>query len=245
MGETSKKGIRGIAVTVALTLLGGVGGWFGSVFTYKGTLAQSSSSLEAKYLEAFTKELENLRASAVARSEELRSLYMTNKELREKNEELLDELEKLRTTQMPGDTPALLEALINAMPYPAWLHEVGNNNWFINDAYSKKWHVTRKDFWTPINIFERYPKDAAAVYVANDMRVVASGVARVFREDISEYVLLPEGPNNPTDEWSILKVPISVGNKQYVFGAAFRTNDPTAPSSIFDGYPDAVKEPEP
>jgi len=122
------------------------------------------------------------------------------------------------------------------MPYPAFLHEVGKNDWYLNDAYSDAFSVNRREFWTPINILRRYPVAISANYVANDMQVIESRVAEIFSERVTDRILFPESPSNPVKERDVLKIPMIVEGKSYIFGACL--NDHT-PGSIFHPYQEA------
>lgn len=229
MSDEAKQNLKGWAATLIVALIGAAGGWFGSVLTYKSNLAATGSSLEEKYLGAFTTEIDKLRATVTLRDETISTLQSEIRNLTVEVESLREAVEQAETTSIHPDAEELLEMVMNAMPYPAWLHEVGKSNWFLNDAYADVFKVNRANFWTPINILRRYPSEMSARYVANDMHVVELRKGHLFREMVNSYVLYPESPSNPSSEWEVLKIPMLVSGNQYVFGAW-----------VTDGTPDSI-----
>jgi hypothetical protein len=237
MSDTVKKGLKGTGITVALAIISLITSWLGYHYVFRAdveTAAKvSAATLEEKYLAAFTRELDSLRAESKVKAEELKMLYEANRDLRKENSEVRDLLRRYEVTSVPQDAKQLIELVFNSMPYPAWLHEVGKNNWYLNDSYSTIFHINRANFWTPINILRRYPSEVSAKYVANDMHVVEARVGQIFTEKVNQMVLYPEGPDNPAKEWTVLKIPMVVEGKSYVFGACV---DGVVPDSIFTPF---------
>ena len=210
-------------VTGILTCIGTIAAaWI----ALRGKLAQTSANSQDALFTQLIAETASLRDVISERDKTIIELQAEITKLRNEVGELRTEIEKYESTRMPGDAPHILEQIMNIMPYPAWLHEVGANKWYLNDAYSERFRVNRKDFWTPVNIWRFDPSEAAAEYVAADMAVIESNIARYSVEHVSDAIMEAVSNDNPPREWDIVKVPIRAGGRNYVFGIATRSREP-------------------
>lgn len=191
---------------------------------------------EHKSAEGVARELmdqcRELQATITQRDARIGELQQQLKELTQEVESLKQMVEKYQSTAVHSDSTQILETLMQTMPHPAWIHEVGQNQWFINDTYSKRLNVHRNDFWDAVNVYRFYPAERAASFVANDMAVIQSGATHCFTEEFPDRILEPASNDNQKREWQVVKFPVVAGGKRYVIGMCHRPED--VPRSIFD-----------
>ena len=211
---------------------GAVVAWFGM----RAKTRAAELTQEERFVRQLIAETEKLRLCVTDRDATIAELQHEVRELSDQVARLRKDIEHYESTKAPGDSPQLLESIVNSLPYPAWIHEVGANNWYVNEAYADAFHVRRSDFWTPINVLRFYPASRAASYVAHDMAVVEANVGKLFEEKIPRRVMEPASPENEEELWDVVKIPIRAGGRNYVFGACQRTG--LAPTSLICGFKD-------
>ena len=131
------------------------------------------------------------------------------------------ELARYQLSQTDKDAKQILEKIIQSLPWPSWLHEVGKNRWYLNNAYNESFNIPSHSFWDHVNILATYPSQIAAHYVQNDMKVIEAGIPMYFEEPISRKVMEPISKLNPSKQWDITKTPIKLQGSVYVWGQAF------------------------
>ncbi|MBF84030.1 MAG: hypothetical protein CL489_06080 [Acidobacteria bacterium] len=138
--------------------------------------------------------------------------------LSEKVDRLRKQIKQMESNRIAYDTMHVVEGMMDTFPFPAWLHSVGENKWYVNDAYCKAFGIHRDTFWQGVNILAMYPAEIAAKYVQHDMKVVESNMGSLFTEQVSKNVM----QHDPQSEFEcdIYKMPIVAGGKRYIFGLA-------------------------
>jgi len=187
---------------------------FAAWLTYKATAGKTRSDFIEKLLE----ECKQLRNSLNGKDKLVLELQIEVRKLQEEVHGLREQLTSYESTRAPSDSPHLIERLVNTIPYPVWIHEVGANKWYLNDRYSKRFGVPRKDFWTPVNIFRFYPSERAAHFVQNDMAVIESNVGKHVIEQFPKRIMEPISNDNELIPWEVVKVPVRAGGRNYVLG---------------------------
>lgn len=208
-------------VLTALVTLGG------SYWAFRGQSADPEAKIRVEHMTKLFDENSKLREENDAKNETITTLQAQITSMQMQLRDLEEAVEKLESSNLYTDSGQILEEFVNHLPHPAWLHEVGENNWFLNRYYQQAFAVPRRSFWEPINVLARYPSDISAVYVSNDLAVVKAGVPMVFEEDVSDRVLFPPSPSNSTHEWEVLKIPLVCGGRNYVLGMCWRTGTAT------------------
>lgn len=138
----------------------------------------------------------------------------------------LEESEQLRKEQA---TPTFsrecvrsIGAIMNAFPFPAWVHPVKTMDWYLNDAYCERFTVARLSFCTPVNILSIYPTDLAAGFVQEDMAVIRANRRLVLPADlICRKIMDPPGTDNQGEMVEVVKSPILILGEPCIFGAAY------------------------
>lgn len=165
-------------------------------------------------------------------TQECQSLRKSNTDLMLRVSELQSEVHKLREQlEYYEDNHLAVEArdmLSNIFNYgfksPAWIHDVGNNRWYVNDPYCRQFSVDRPSFWHPVNIFGLYKPDDVRDYIRHDFQVLDCGVPIVFSESVRKRVMDPECEESIVAEFK--KTPIVIGDRQYIFGCMLSKHDP-------------------
>lgn len=135
-------------------------------------------------------------------------------------EEARETVKRYELTRVPENGKSLLEGWLQTLPFPSWIHEVGRNNWFLNDSYCEVFHIVRPGFWHPVNVFASFPDELAAQFVEEDMRVLAENKPAYFEQNIPMYLREPPGPENPTIRCEVVKRPWKVDERIYLMGTA-------------------------
>lgn len=204
-----------VETTTAITAICTFAGTAIAAFlTYKATAGQSKKDFIEKLLD----ECQELRDSLTGRDKLVLELQIEVRKLQEEVHSLRDQLQSYESTRAPSDSPHLIETLVNTIPYPVWIHEVGANKWYLNDRYSKRFGVPRKDFWSPVNIFRFYPAERAAHFVQNDMAVIEANVGKHVIEQFPRRIMEPVSNDNQLTPWEVVKVPVRAGGRNYVLG---------------------------
>ncbi len=191
-----------------------------AIFATYAAMKRASSDRQATILQGMIDRYEDSQNKLFERDAQISQLQKQVTDLQKEIHILRDKVDQYESTRVPADSSQLLEQLINTIHIPAWIHEVGANNWFINDAYCERFHVTRRDFWTPINVLRFYPAERAARYVGEDMAVIESGVHRCFEQEIPDKIMEPESEENQTRTFRVCKFPAKGGPREYLIGFA-------------------------
>tara|TARA_E500000318_G_C3549550_1_gene208266 strand:+ start:1037 stop:1720 length:684 start_codon:yes stop_codon:yes gene_type:complete len=198
-------------ITAICTFLGtGLAAWL----TYLATAGRTRKDFIEKLLD----ECQELRESLSKKDGLVLELQQEVKKLQNEVHALRDELIRYESTKAPTDSTQILEVFFQSFPTPVWVHEVGANKWYVNDIYTKIFSIKRKDFWTPINVFQYYPAELAAQFVSNDMDVVESGVGQYFTEKFPQRIMEVEDQTNMAIDWDVVKIPVRAGGRSYVIG---------------------------
>jgi hypothetical protein len=221
MGKALPQNVPQWLVSIVIALITAGAGLWGGLSLNESNEKKSEIDLQGVYLKSIIEEAGKLREINAAKDSQISDLQIQVTNLQNQVESLRKEIKVFELTRGPTDSAQILETIMDAMPYPMWIHEVGENNWFINQSYSDRFQVRRTAFWSPINIFSRYPVKLATEYVGHDMDVIKSGNPNVFDELIPEKILEPIGKNNPGHRWKVLKYPITAGGRKYVWGSAW------------------------
>lgn len=150
-------------------------------------------------------------------------------ELQEVKDRLID-CEKLR---LDYDFQYIVYNIFNYITLPAWLCDVQDNKWYVNDVYAKHFKINRQGFWTPINIMALFDEDLSAEYMANNMKAIQFGAPIITKEPIYKDLTSPVSLNNPSEDWHILKIPI-LGSQKYIIGIGFPPGKESLAEFMFD-----------
>lgn len=93
---------------------------------------------EERFVQQLIAETEKLRLCVTERDTTIAELQRKVRELSDQVARLRKDIEHYESTKAPGDFSQLLESIVNSLPYPAWIHEVGANNWYVNEAYARR-----------------------------------------------------------------------------------------------------------
>jgi hypothetical protein len=201
-------------------ILGAIATAVGAWYKFRGGIQIANQ----EFIEKLLDECEELRSSLSKRDSTINLLQDEVRRLHHEVSALKIEIQRYESTRVPSDSAQLLETVMNSFHLPMWIHEVGANNWFINDSYCEIFSVPRKDFWTPINLFRFYPVKLSAQFVGNDMAIIESGVGRYLEEDIPLRIMEPPSDKNPPKKWQVVKIPVRAGGRDYVFGFCSDSN---------------------
>lgn len=183
-----------------------------SQVSHKIQLAIESSRVEQQlqFYATVISECEKLRLS----NQDLQKQVMT---LQSEVHKLREQLEFYEENHLASEARDMLSSVFNDfIQRPAWIHDVANNKWYLNDAYCREFSVDRKTFWSPVNIFGRYDIESAIQYASNDMKVVESGTTITFEESIRRRIMDPK-----CDEYLVAKfqkTPFVINSRPYVVG---------------------------
>ena len=183
----------------------GVGGWWAWV----GRQSQTRADQQTQFYQQVISECQSLRSG--------------NTDLQKQIIELQNEVHLLREKleyyeENPGVQHAreLLEAVFCSNDEVSWIHDLSNNKWYLSDAYCRELSVIRSSFWTPVNIFGRFPVDDALRYAQNDYKVVETNTTIEFTEKVRKRVMDPNC--DLFLEGVFRKTPVVINSKPYVIG---------------------------
>lgn len=196
-----------IALAIVSAIATGIGGWWAFI----GKRAQSADQQRTEFYAQIMAECQSQRALIVNLNKQVTSLQNEVHLLREK----LEFYEENPATQQSRQ---LLESIFSSPALgPAWIHDLGNNRWYLNDQYCNQFNVIRKGgFWTPVNILGRYKADDALSYVKNDMEVIETNATIEFTETAKRRIMDPNCSETFTAKYR--KHPIRLGDDLFVFG---------------------------
>lgn len=179
------------------------------------------------YAELRSQQLETFKTLSL----QVDTLIQENTKLQAQVSELQKEVHELRQQveyyeENPAATFAreILKAFMdNAIQTPAWIHDVRNNKWYLNDAYCETFNVNRKHFWDPVNILGLYNLEDAQKYMQHDMQVIDTNTSIDFTERVREDIMNPKCTKFITAKFR--KVPYIHDETPYVFGKLLEVLD--------------------
>lgn len=168
------------------------------------------SEQQVKFYDTLMQEVQALRSENVELKNEIRACKAEVKKLEER-------LEYYERNPANAYARQLFAAVMDAFDRPVWLHDLANNNWYLNWAYCQQFGVTsRKDFWEPINLFGLYHTEDIAGYAENDMRVVKTNTSLEFTERVRKHIMNPECEDYINGRFR--KSPVVIGEQPFVMG---------------------------
>lgn len=194
-----------VLVAAVTTIGGGAAAFWG----WLKSRDASADTQRAKFYDTLLSEVQDLRNEC----RELRNQIDT---LETNCETFKSRLEFYEENTLAVQARQMLSHVMNNQRHPAWIHHVGENKWYLNDAYCEQFGVIRPSFWTPVNIFARYSPDDALQFIRNDLAALESGVACTFKERVHLRIMDPDC----TDiiEATFIKAPLAIGDSRYVIG---------------------------
>jgi PAS domain-containing protein len=216
--------VVGILVAIGSPL---ISAWWTSRSKKAQKAAEDQAARESAEREAIAKhyerESEQQREFYTTLMEEVRALRAENLELKNEIRKCQSEIEKLEQKleyyeRNPANSYArqLFAGIMNALKHPAWVHDIANRRWYLNDAYCRQFGVERSDFWTPINLFGRYKPEDIASYAENDLQVIHSNAPIEFTERVRASVMDPHCDDFVVGRFR--KSPVVIGEQPFVFG---------------------------
>lgn len=198
-------------ITAVVTVLGpAVAGWWAHRKGYiqlKFSKEEKVEDLKNKWVQEILTDNNNLRN--MYNSQQISIL-----ELKHEVKILKDELTFYRENRMAGDSRFMLSQILNTDDNPYWIHDLTANTWYVNDAFCKMFSVKRADFWTPVNLFARYPETFIAEYLAKQLSICATNAQSRVEKTYNKDILNP----NCTYKVKVIveKTPLKVGNHVYL-----------------------------
>ena len=230
---------------IVIGLIGFLGSGIGAWLTYKSSIRQKELDASAAEMEQKaarlekTKEveLEKARLQYEARESDLRrqaeffekilsdyeslrkryfDLESTVRKLQDELEKVERQLEFYHSNSAIVESYRLLQHVMNNLPMPAWIHEVANNNWYLNDPYCEKFNVNRKNFWDGVNVLSRYDQDDALEYQKNNILVIQEDRSQEIVEKARVYIMDPRCENFIYGVF--VKTPIEINEQTFILG---------------------------
>lgn len=193
-------------VTSAITAICGAGG-VGAYFKYANNKIATIAEQQASFTAQLIEETGTLREAISARDSHIIKLQAEVRTLTDKVSQLSEHLEDYESRVTEFDARDLLEQVFNSLDFPAWIHSVNENRWFVNDSYAEKYSFFRADFWSPVNVLANLPSGVASSWIAATIRAIDSNAGLVSRDDLGDGVPV-----------IVSRYPLLVGNRSYVFG---------------------------
>lgn len=127
---------------------------------------------------------------------------------------LKQELKFYTENRLASESREILKQIMDADTRPFWIHDLGNNKWYTNRAFSNLFSIRKGDFWAPLNPFARYKDLETATYLLNELNIVATNTTVTTEEIYNTDILNP----NSAYKMRVLveKTPIKVGDNNYV-----------------------------
>ncbi len=119
----------------------------------------------------------------------------------------------------------LLAELINATSCPTWIHVVGANLWYVNDAYAELFNIPREDIWHSYNILLEYPPEVLSSYLAADLIALERGCPVSVIEPVTPSLADKNQDFHDVYYLRILKIPVRHWLQDFVIGQAFLPQD--------------------
>tara|TARA_R100000664_G_scaffold34016_1_gene53428 strand:+ start:2310 stop:2960 length:651 start_codon:yes stop_codon:yes gene_type:complete len=198
-------------ITSAITAIFGAGG-VGAYFKYANNKIASIAEQQAMFTAQLIEETSTLREAVSARDSHIIKLQAEVRTLTAKVSQLSDQLDDYESRVTEFDAKDLLEQVFNSLDFPAWIHSVSENRWYVNDTYAETFSCFRQDFWTPLNVLANLPSGVASQYISNNIKAIEQNAGLVFEE---EFVC-----NGDSSVLSVAKYPLTAGGRKYVLGCA-------------------------
>jgi len=196
----------GEVLVAALTLIGtGIAGWW----AYKSKQSVTIENQKTEFYNTILSEYSDLRKL-------YNDLQSKLSVLQNQIENLRDDLAFYEENHLATNSREMLSLILNSSDKPKWIHDIGQNKWYINDAYCKYYNISRKDFWTPLNILSRYKDLYSAQYIANDLSTIAIGTHVDFEEEANRDILNPHSKYRMRGV--VRKHPFEINENNYIYG---------------------------
>jgi len=200
-------------VTSAITAIFGAGG-VGAYFKYANNKIATIAEQQAQFTAQLIEETSTLREAITARDSHIIKLQAEVRTLTNKVSKLSDHLDDYESRVMEFDAKDLIEEILNSLDFPAWVHSIEENRWYVNDTYAEVFSCLRREFWTPVNVLASIPSGLASKYISNNIKCLDSNSGIVFEEEfvcegMDGYKVVP-----------VAKYPLTAGGRKYVFGCA-------------------------
>jgi hypothetical protein len=203
-------------MTSAITAICGAGG-VGAYFNYANNKIATIAEQQARFTAQLIKETSTLREAISARDTHIIKLQAEVRTLTDKVSHLSVQLDDYESRVTEFDAKDLLEQVFNSLDFPAWVHSVAENRWFVNDAYTEAFSCLRQDFWTPINVLATLPSGVASRWIAANIKTIEANAGMVFEEEFSS--------GGETRIVAVAKYPLIAGGRRYIFGCAKSGSD--------------------
>lgn len=218
---------------VFILTAGGLWKFFARVRELKSEDQNAQDTLAERYVERMERSYSDVVKQVAVLAQAVSEMEQEKREMQEAHRVEIEglqaelaavqaELADLKTSRAPIDGAALVAEILSHMPWPAWITDHAAAAWYLNDAYCYAFSVRRPRFWRPVNILRMYPESVAANYVSEDMAAIESGSRIILDEAIPRKIMQPPSEDNPTEMWTVIKTPIQVRGKTYLFGQAVR-----------------------
>lgn len=193
----------------------------------KATRESAEREAIAKHYEREAKQQQEFYTTLM---DEVRALRQENLELKVEIRKCQDEIEKLEQKleyyeRNPANSYArqLFAGVMNAMKEPAWVHDIANSRWYLNDAYCRQFGVERSEFWSAVNLFGRYSPEDIAACAENDLHVIKTNTPVEFTERVRCSVMDPSCEEYVTCKFR--KAPVVIGEQPFVLGQLLSIKD--------------------
>ena len=107
----------------------------------------------------------------------------------------------------------------------AWIHDLSNNRWYVNDKYASTFGIDRLTYWHPVNLYARFPPEDVAKYVNNDLKVLGGGVPVTLEEEVRCRITDPDCQEYV--KVMIRKTPIEADGAGLIFGQVLESLEDT------------------
>lgn len=193
-------------ITAIVSLIGGgVAAWWG----YMKSRATSADKQRDQFYQTILEDSKLLRSECL----DLRKMIG---ELQNEVQVLRNKLIFYEENHLASEARQMLSFVMNEDDRPAWIHAVGENKWYLNDAYCREFNVIRRSFWTPVNIFARYDDEDSLRYTHNDIQVIEAGTTLEFFERVRTRITDPDCQDLAYGVFR--KSPLIIGENKYVVG---------------------------
>lgn len=199
---------------------------FGGWWLYRSKRTASDEEQRSKFSEMLLTEYDKLRDLYLSLQVELTKVHNEVYILRNK-------LEFYEENRLASDAREILVQVINSNENPKWIHSLGTNQWYLNDAYCKTFGVTRSNFWLPVNVLARFNEEDTVRYLQNDLSTVAANTSLCFEEKARKQIMNPK-----CTEYYILtvkKTPFKINDYSYIIGEVVEIKDENSADKNLEG----------
>jgi len=169
----------------------------------------SADQLQLQYLKNIQDEYRDLRVQH-------NSLQKLVLELQHEVSVLRSELAFYKDNKLASQAREMIKLLLNDREHPNWIHDLGTNKCYVNDAYCDFFSVSRQDFWSPINILARFSDTTVGEMLTRELTVISAGIPLLFEEVFNRDIMNPESPYKVRVQ--VRRSPFKISDNNYVFG---------------------------